>query len=82
MRGKCVHKEQCLSYPATKLCILTRADSGVSIPNVGAYRESHFMLHTYEVMLIEGKDAGHRYAHMTTVQFVLDHNQIVVCYMH
>ena len=29
MKGKCVHKEQCLSYPATKLFILTPADSGV-----------------------------------------------------
>ena len=27
MKSKCVYKEQCLSYPATKFCILTPAHS-------------------------------------------------------
>ena len=47
MKDKFVHKEQCLSYPATKLCILTHADSGVPIPNVVGCCESHFTFHTY-----------------------------------
>ena len=60
MKSKCICKELCLSYPATKFCILTPADSGVPSPNVGGCHESHFTLCTYEVTLIESKDAGHR----------------------
>ena len=54
----------CLSYPATKFCILAPADSEVYIQN-GACRESHVMLYTCKVTPIRGKDAGHRYIHRT-----------------
>ena len=70
MKGKCVHKEQCLSYPA----LLTCADLRVPISNAGVCCESYFTLHTYKVTLIEGKDVGHRYTHMTTVQFVFNNS--------
>ena len=72
MKGKCVCKEQCLNYPATEIYILTLANSGVPIPNVGACRKSHFMFCNYEVSVIEGKDASCRYAHIITVQFVFN----------
>ena len=34
--------------------------------------EKPFYALYYEVMPIEGKDAGHMYAHITTVQFVFN----------